>query len=538
MREGDGHRILALTAPTALLASQSDVALPILVLLCWVAVVVLIVVPRRRRPPPMDRRDRWSPPMVGPPDADDRDDHGGAVHADQPASAPAPSTFVDVVHAANLPTLPQIAGHRLAATRLDDGVGALLDSDVRNSGRTHVAHLLHGGPVADLRSVTSAIAGEHGVPLLTARATRLVRSVAATGVADVIALAHAQAPCVLAFTDLDAFATLGEPAERRVLHDLLTEVRRLRRGDRIAVVGLAETADAVPRSLRGVGGFEHTVGLGRLTATERATIITREALLHGARPGDDLEASVELTTGCTASQLRTTIATAARSAGSATGPGGPPALTARDLRAAMAMASSTVLIRAFGAGVARPLRSLVRQLDGTHAVQAVAFLAASGNGSTSAARWVARRCGRRVVWLTPGAVAQLGGDGLDAIVEGVAAERTLVVIDDVDVALRLADLDARRRLVTAVRHLAAAPGAALLLTAHDHWVPTWARDLDGQIDAYWLRHPSFHERVDLIRHAVPDVPRSAVAALAAQLAGATRRAVVDAAHAHAERWAA
>ena len=520
-------RTFAVIAPAALTHTRTDVVVPALVLLCWVLIALLALAPRRRHRTYRD--DGWYASVAGPAVEED-------VLVDGPSRRPTSqhldgAALVATTYSRELPTLADVAGHAIAVAQLDDLLAPVLHAGRRPYRRPFGGVLVHGGTAADRGLLVRAVAGEHEVPLLTIRATTLGRSPVDSAVEAVFAHARAHAPCVLVVTDLDALAEDVAAELRRVCSDLLTHLRRVAPAERLAVVGLLSDADVVPRPLLDIGGFDRSVAVGALTAAERERIIRREVLLHAAAHDGDLQASVLETDGMTASQLQAAVAAAVRSVRSRSAvSGGPVTVTPRDLRASIDAASAvpTVAPQAFGSTIACRLQSLVAQLDDDQASPAIALLGASGNGKTTAARWVAQRCDRRVVWITCRDITMLRPEDLDVVVDAAAAQApVLVVLDGVDEALAALDGSDRKPVVAAVERLLAARRVGLLLTARDRWTPPYANHLDDQIESYWLRHPTYHERIVLIRHAHRDAHPSTIATLAAQLHGATRRDVVE-----------
>jgi hypothetical protein len=181
---------------------------------------------------------------------------------------------------------------------------------------------------------------------------------------------------------------------------------------------------------------------------------------------------------------------------------------------------------AWGSEVANRLHRFVAQLDDGRAIPALALLGASGNGKTAAARWVANRCGRRVVWIAGADLGPMAPRDVAAAVAG-AVDRTpvLVVIDDV-AALPLSPAGAGRDVSLAIERLLSTVGAGMLLTSLVQWNLPGARHLEDRIASCWIRYPTYHERLLLIQRVTRHV---ASAALAARLHGATRRDVVAAA---------
>jgi hypothetical protein len=298
------------------------------------------------------------------------------------------------------------------------------------------------------------------------------------------------------------------------------------------VVGITTHPDDLAPSLRRPGGFDRPVALGVPTASERARIVRREVVLHGAVLDANQQAVVQVTDALAASQVRDAVATAVRSVRSRSAvSGAPPTVTARDLREGVAAvhASPGIAALAFGPELVRRLKDVVTRLHDGRPTPTLALLGRRGNGRTTAARWVAQQCDGGVTWLTGADLAVLTSDDLDAVINSVMAPRpTLVVIDDIDEAFAVSATIDPKRLLAALAELLASRASALLLTAQERWTPSWASDLDDQIESHWIAHPTYRERVVLIRHVDPYADETSMAALAAALHGATRQEVIAA----------
>jgi ATP-dependent 26S proteasome regulatory subunit len=509
--------------------TRIDITATLLVVLS-VTVLVLLAAGTPQRQHSQPGADRWYAAEIGP--LQRNGDNDPAARLSAPGTVrrlPVGDALVITEHPDELPTLSDIVGHRMAAAQLDDIVGPTLRAGRRPYLRPWGGVILHGAPATDASLLARAIAGEHQVPLLTVQAARLARSPLDSAVKSTFSTARAAAPCVLVVTDLDALVAHGSPALQRVASDLLTQLRSLLPSDRLAVLGVAAKLHALPRSLCDSGGFDRAVTVGALTASERARIIQREILLHAATLDDDLQAATDLTDGLSASQLRAVIAGAVRSVRARLAvPGGPLMVSVRDLREGTVEADGrpAVVPLAWGSDVVSSLHRFVAQLDDGRAIPALALLGAAGNGKTAAARWVAHRCGRWVVWIAGAELGPMTPRDVAAVVAGVV-ERTpvLVVIDDI-AALPLSPAGAGGNVSRAIERLLSTVGAGLLVTSRTQWNLPGAHHLNDRIASCWIPHPTYHERLALIQRVMP---RADGAALAARLHGATRRDVVAAA---------
>lgn len=514
-------------APLAIADVGVEIALPLLVIMCWTLIVLLASPPRHGRC--AHRWDEWFAPQIGPVHADEQ--HSPPI--DAPRRNLTGAALVRTTRASELPSLRDMAGHELAAAQLDDLVGPVLRAGRRPYARKWGGVLVACDSEADATTLVRAVTGEHGRPMLSVAARRIVRSEIASAAEAVVEYARDCAPCVLVVTGLHELAgdSASDVAARRAVSDLLTAVRAVGPADRLVTVGLVRDVADVPTTLRDVGGFDQVVTVEPLTADERDRILRREVPLHGAlfdgEPGD----AVAATDGLTASQLRHVVDTAVHAVRNrAVLSDAPAVVTARDLREAVRdadPASSYIVLEAFGPQIAERLKRLLEQLGDGLAGPAVGLFGATGNGKTAAARFVAERCGRLVVWLTGADLARLHRDDLDAIVDGVTAQApVLVVFDGVDVAFAEADNATSKHLAATIEHLCAIPAVALLVTARDRWVPRCASHLDSLIESAFVRSPAFHERVQLLESRLRHTPRARIAEFAAQLHGATREDVV------------
>jgi SpoVK/Ycf46/Vps4 family AAA+-type ATPase len=415
---------------------------------------------------------------------------------------------------------------------LEDLAGLVLRAGRRPYERGWGGVLLHGHTAADAALLVRAVAGEHDVPLLSVRAARLARAAVDSAVKAVFAYVREHAPCVLMIADLGALSSQAALTSRRVHSDLLTHLRGLAPSDRVVVVGITTHADDLAPSLRRPGGFDRPVALGVPTASERARIVRREVVLQGAVLDADPQAVVQVTDALAASQVRDAVATAVRSVRSRSAvSGAPPAVTARDLCQGVAAvhASPGIAALAFAPELVRRLKDVVTRLHDGRSTPTLALLGQRGNGRTTAVRWVAQQCDGGATWLTGADLAVLTSDDLKAVIDGVMAQRpTLVVIDDIDEAFAESATIDPKRLLAAIEEFVTSRAFALLLTAQERWAPSWASDLDDQIESHWIAHPTYRERVLLIRHVDPDADEGSVTALAAALHGVTRREIVAA----------
>lgn len=521
-RKQPATQALGVAAPAlGVLLAES---VPLLLVVSWAIAVLLLTLVRIG---PADSRpadDGWLRPEYGPLD-EERNGVGSFVPPVRRTTAP---PAVTVERATTLPDVDNLVGHTVATGELEDLLGPVLRAGKRKYARRWGAVLVHG-PVVDATELVRAVAGDNGATLLAVRPARLAESRLGSAVEAVFVAARLHAPCVLLLSDVAAAGLDDEATRRRLHHDLLTQIRRLDTGDRVAVVGLVDEVDALPHSLRTAGGFDRTVGVGVLTDDERDRLLRREILLHAATISES-DAAVQATAGLTAAGLRRVIADAVRLATARTGrPGGPVSVSARDVREGIAASTAShIILDAFGASTAQLLRNLVKELRQPGTGPALALLGAVGNGRTSAARWVTERCERRVIWLTGQDILALPPIDLHELLRHAVEHSALLVMDDIDFAFDAMSRRDQIRLVAVVERMLAVPGVGLMVTAEERWAPRWGDELDGRLRAWLLRNPSYHERKLLIRQRAPAAAEAEVGTLAAGLVSATRSAVVGA----------
>ncbi|QLH77366.1 ATP-binding protein [Halosimplex rubrum] len=182
--------------------------------------------------------------------------------------------------------------------------------------------LLHGPPGCGKTYVTRALAGELGhafVEVSPADVTSKYMGEPAQKIADVFAIARANAPCLLFVDEIDGIAgdRGGESdmnsSEQQLVNQLLTELESLDDHD-VVVVGATNLLEDVDPAIRRSGRFDERVEVPPPGADARRAIL--DLHLAGRPTADGLDPSpvVERTVGYAASDLELIAENAAREA--------------------------------------------------------------------------------------------------------------------------------------------------------------------------------------------------------------------------------
>ncbi len=181
--------------------------------------------------------------------------------------------------------------------------------------------LLHGPPGCGKTYVAGALAGELGHPFLSvtpADLTSKYMGEPAQNVADLFAIAGANAPCTLFIDEIDGIGGTRDAdggmnaSERQMVNQLLSELEDL--PDDVVVLGATNLVDDVDSAIRRSGRFDERIEVPPPDAPARREILR----IHLAdRPHVEdlaLSAAVEATAGYAASDLELLADDAARRA--------------------------------------------------------------------------------------------------------------------------------------------------------------------------------------------------------------------------------
>jgi len=182
--------------------------------------------------------------------------------------------------------------------------------------------LLHGPPGCGKTYVTRALAGELGhsfVEVSPADVTSKYMGEPAQKIADVFAVARANAPCLLFIDEIDGIAgdRDGEGAtntsEQQQVNQLLTELEGLDDHD-VVVVGATNLVEDVDPAIRRSGRFDERIEVPAPGAEARREILRLHLAGRPQVDDLDLEPVVERTVGYAASDLELLAENAARAA--------------------------------------------------------------------------------------------------------------------------------------------------------------------------------------------------------------------------------
>jgi len=179
--------------------------------------------------------------------------------------------------------------------------------------------LLYGPPGCGKTHLAGALAGElgHGFLEVTpADLTSKWMGQPAQNVADLFAIAEANAPCVLFVDEIDAIAgsrTGGmNTSEQQMVNQLLAELEDV--GDEVVVAAATNLVDDIDGAIRRSGRFDERVEVPPPDADARRAILRVHLRDRPVADDIDWEPVVEATDGCAASDLELLAENAARRA--------------------------------------------------------------------------------------------------------------------------------------------------------------------------------------------------------------------------------
>nr|WP_245180524.1 ATP-binding protein [Halomicroarcula amylolytica] len=180
--------------------------------------------------------------------------------------------------------------------------------------------LLYGPPGCGKTHLAGALAGELGHSFLEvspADVTSKWMGEPARNVADLFAIARANAPCVLFIDEIDGIAGSRRgsmnTSEQQLVNQLLTEIESAAEAD-VVVVGATNFVEDVDEALRRSGRFDERVEVPPPDATARREILEVHLRNRPVAKGIDWDAVVEPTAGYAASDLELLAEDAARHA--------------------------------------------------------------------------------------------------------------------------------------------------------------------------------------------------------------------------------
>lgn len=171
--------------------------------------------------------------------------------------------------------------------------------------------LLYGPPGCGKSLFARAAAGEAGVRMLTIRPHRLLDMYIGSSEKNLnhaFELARDQAPCVLFFDEVEAYAENRRDTPptfpRCIVQQFLTELdRRQEKGDPILVIAATSAPWLIDSAFRRPGRFDRMVAVPPPDARSREAIL--RSLLHGKPVGEiDFPALAAATEGFSGSELR------------------------------------------------------------------------------------------------------------------------------------------------------------------------------------------------------------------------------------------
>jgi cell division protease FtsH len=179
-------------------------------------------------------------------------------------------------------------------------------------GRIPRGVLLVGPPGTGKTLLARSMAGEAGVPFLSASGSDFVEMYAGVGAARVRRLfreARRHRACIIFIDELDAVGrhrgghSLGHEEREQTLNQLLVEMDGFLRADSIVVVGATNRADILDAALLRPGRFDRQVTVGNPDLKGREQILRVHARRIALEPGVDLRSIARGTPGFSGADL-------------------------------------------------------------------------------------------------------------------------------------------------------------------------------------------------------------------------------------------
>jgi cell division protease FtsH len=206
-------------------------------------------------------------------------------------------------------------------------------------GRIPRGVLLVGPPGTGKTLLARSMAGESGVPFISASGSDFVEMYAGVGAARVRKLfkeARRHRPCIVFIDELDAVgrsrggSSLSHEEREQTLNQLLVEMDGFTQTDSVIVVAATNRADILDQALLRPGRFDRQVTVGNPDLKGREQILGVHARKVALEPGIDLRATARGTPGFSGADLANLVNEAALMAARA----GRATVCASDLDAA------------------------------------------------------------------------------------------------------------------------------------------------------------------------------------------------------------
>jgi transitional endoplasmic reticulum ATPase len=520
--------------------------LPVLALVCWIALVLAflhLTSSRTRRH--RTRQAAESPPLWDPTDGWSHGDGWNTREQGPRGGEPRPRgqwRAADRLHEVPVqvidqPTSAGSAGvHDRTTAMLEDLAGPVLDAGARPFRRQWGGILLHGSDQRDVGARAAELASDHGVPLLVVRARDIVPVDHRRVVEPVFVLAATRAPCVLLIEDVDELADPTAPLvvsrhSRRVEHELTTAVRTDDPSSGIVVIASARSVEDVAPTLLQEGCFDRVIGVGVPTTRQRSALLQRELLRANAALDGRLDTVVRLTGGMTHHRIAEVLHDAFRIARRRAPSAEPLSITTIDVRIALHRTTDVGPL-AIGATREAWIRELTRSARDADASFGLILAGDRDNGCNDIARIVASTTEREIAWLNALDLASLPVEDLERMIREACNEPPVVVVwTQLDALLHEDGAQGRRSksVHAALEHLARTPGTAVIATMQDPALLDPGLIDDGTLEVMWIPAPDFHGRIALLTHALHhvDLADTTVEELAASMHGATRSQVIQ-----------
>lgn len=518
-----------------------------LLLVCWIAaMLVFLHLTSSRTPRGPTRRPVWTPPSR---DSSDPWFDGGRWYA--PEQGPLVSATrlspgwrtVDRLH--EVPVLvmqpnsfgrPSHLRDDIAAAMLEDLAGHLLDAGKRRFHRAWGGILLHGPDAGEVAAVATALARDHGTPLLVVRAHDVVPVDLRPIVKPIFDLATTMAPCVLLVEGVDELADPDAPLvvsrhARRIEHELATAVRTADPGSGVVSIATARSVEAVASALLQQGCLDRVISVGAPTARERRRLLHYELVRSHAVVDGALDELVHLTEGMSEHRIVEVLHEACRAARQRAPTDEPLSITMVDLRTALHGASGIGPL-AIGRDREARVRALTHMARDPDASFGLVLAGEADNGCTEIARTIAARTRRPVAWIDGGDLSAVSSDEIEQMVRAACHDHPVVVVwDRLDALLQCdgPDDNRRKKVLAALEHLARTPGASVVVTMRDAVLLDPGPMEDGTLEIMWIPAPGFPDLVALLTHALEHVVLvdTTVEELASAMHSATRAQVVE-----------
>ena len=210
-------------------------------------------------------------------------------------------------------TMAEVGGVHEARADLQDVIAFLGDPDrFRSMGaRCPSGVLLVGPPGTGKTLLARAVAGEAGVPMITAAGSDFNEKYVGVGASRVRALARRARDCAPCIVFIDEFESLGgrrgrpnrTGEEENTLNQLLVEMDGMGGAEGVIWMAATNREDMLDPAVRRPGRFDRVVEVPLPTVSDRAAILRIHARKSPLAPDVDLDRLASLTPGHSGAEL-------------------------------------------------------------------------------------------------------------------------------------------------------------------------------------------------------------------------------------------